>query len=110
MTPQDDPPEVDVLAKADTQPHTFLGVPFEIAIVLGCGFFVINIQFHAIFWGLVVAPFWALAFILCKYDLNGVRVFLVRFKLALILLDAHRWGSPSASPWPLAGSKGERHD
>lgn len=102
----DDPPDVNALAKADTQPRTFLFVPYELAVgfVIGCA--ALDVQFHSWKLGFIVVPFWAAAALLCKRDLNGVRVFLVRIRLALTLMDAHRWGGPSASPWPL----GDRRD
>lgn len=107
----DDRPETDLLAKSDTHSNLVLFVPYELFMLLLIGFFVIDIQMHSAVDGLAVLPFWAVAAALCKRDLNGVRVWLVRAKLAMTrpayFLDAHRWGGPSVSPWP-RGKRGGR--
>jgi type IV secretory pathway VirB3-like protein len=104
----DAPPDKDLLAIPDTRPNMLMFVPYELAVLFGVVFFAIDTQMHSMVKGFVVAPFWLLAAALVRRDVNGVRVFMVRARLALMLLDVHRWGGLSASPWPLK-SKGSRH-
>jgi type IV secretory pathway VirB3-like protein len=98
---EEQPADKDRLAIPDTRPQMFLFVPYELAVLFGVLFFGIDTQLHSIFKGLIVLPLWIVAAVLVKRDVNGVRVFMVRLRLALLLLDAHRWGGLSASPWPL---------
>jgi type IV secretory pathway VirB3-like protein len=98
---EEQPADKDRLAIPDTRPQMWLAVPFELAIMFGMAFFAIDTQMHSIFKGLLVLPLWIVAALLVKRDINGVRVFMVRLRLAMLLLDAHRWGGLSASPWPL---------
>ena len=97
----DDAPEKDPIATQDTRPNMFLWVPYELAMVFFIGFFAIDNKMHSIKDGFIVIPFWMLAAILVRRDVNGVRVFFVRSRLILLLLDQHRWGGLSTSPWPL---------
>ena len=71
-------------------------------------FFAIDTQMHSMLKGFVVVPLWLIAAALVRRDVNGVRVFMVRARLVMMLLDSHRWGGLSASPWPLK-AKGRRH-
>jgi type IV secretory pathway VirB3-like protein len=105
---EDTEPDRDVLAIPDTRPNFLLFVPYELAVLFGMLFFAIDTQMHSMVKGFIVAPFWLLAAALVRRDVNGVRVFMVRLRLAMMLLDAHRWGGLSASPWPLK-AKGVRH-
>jgi type IV secretion system protein VirB3 len=91
----------DRLAVPDTRPQMFLFVPYELAILFGMAFFATDTFLHSMVDGFIVLPLWAIAALLVKRDVNGVRVFMVRFRLLMLLLDAHRWGGLSASPWPL---------
>jgi type IV secretory pathway VirB3-like protein len=104
---EDQAADRDVLAIPDTRPNMLLFVPYELAILFGVLFFAIDTQMHSMWKGFVVVPFWLLAAALVRRDVNGVRVFMVRARLALMLLDIHRWGGLSASPWPLK-TKGSR--
>lgn len=101
-------PDRDLLAIPDTRPQMFCFIPYELAILFGILFFAIDTQMHSMVKGFVVVPVWLLAAALVRRDINGVRVFMVRLRLGLMLLDSHRWGGLSASPWPLK-SKGVRH-
>lgn len=101
MTIEDEAPDKDKLAVPDTRPNMFLFVPYELAMLFFIGFFAINNQTHSIKNGCIVLPFWMLAALLVRRDVNGVRVFFVRLRLCLLILDQHRWGGLSTSPWPL---------
>jgi type IV secretory pathway VirB3-like protein len=101
---RDDPPERDLLAKADTQPKMFLFVPVELAIMLFTGIMAVGTVYHR-FFGLAGAipgiPVWIAAAALCRRDLNGIRAFWVKSRLITLFLDAYRWeGALSPSPWP----------
>jgi type IV secretory pathway VirB3-like protein len=98
---EDQPADQDSLAIPDTRPQMWLFVPYELAILFGVLFFAIDTQLHSMVKGFVVLPFWITAALLVRRDVNGVRVFMIRLRLILMLLDAHRWGGISASPWPL---------
>jgi type IV secretory pathway VirB3-like protein len=98
----------DLLAIPDTRPNMLLFIPYELAVLFGVVFFAVDTQMHSMVKGFVVLPFWLLAAVLVKRDVNGVRVFMVRLRLAMMLLDVHRWGGLSASPWPIK-AKGPRH-
>lgn len=101
MIPIEELPDKELLAKADTAPRMFLFVPSDLAIMFATAFFAINTLFHAITYGCVVFPFWMLAAVLTKRDVNGVRMFMVKWRLWLMLFDSYRWEGFSASPWPL---------
>ena len=105
----DDPPDSNPLAIPDTRPNMFLLVPYGLAVLFGVAFFAIDTQLHSLVDGFVVVPFWIGAALLVRRDVNGLRVFMVRCRLTLTLLDAHRWGGQSVTPWPLKGKRGERH-
>ena len=105
---EDEPADHDVLAIPDTRPNMLLFIPYELAVGFGMLFFAVDTQLHSMVKGFIVAPLWLLAAALVRRDINGVRVFMVRARLTLMLLDAHRWGGLSASPWPLK-AKGPRH-
>ena len=105
---EDQPADRDKLAIPDTRPNFLLFIPYELAVLFGMLFFAIDTQMHSMVRGFVVVPFWLLAAALVRRDVNGVRVFMVRARLTLMLLDVHRWGGLSASPWPLK-AKGSRH-
>jgi type IV secretory pathway VirB3-like protein len=96
----DQPADRDRLAIPDTRPNFLLFIPYELAVLFGMLFFAIDTQMHSMVKGFVVAPFWLLAAALVRRDVNGMRVFMVRARLGLMLLDVHRWGGLSASPWP----------
>lgn len=98
---EDQEPDRDVLAVPDTRPQMFLFIPYELAICFGILFFAIDTQMHSMVRGFIVVPFWLIAAALVQRDVNGVRVFMVRVRIALMLLDIHRWGGLSASPWPI---------
>jgi type IV secretory pathway VirB3-like protein len=82
-----------------TRPNLFLMVPYGLAVMFGVAFFALDTEFHSWKLGFLVLPFWSGAAVLVRRDLNGVRVFLCRARLCLTLLDAWRWGGPSASPF-----------
>jgi type IV secretory pathway VirB3-like protein len=105
---EDQPADRDKLAIPDTRPNFLLFIPYELAILLGMLFFAIDTQMHSMVKGFIVVPFWLLAAALVRRDVNGVRVFMVRARLALMLLDVHRWGGLSASPWPLKVKRSRR--
>ena len=105
---EDQPADRDVLAIPDTRPNMLLFVPYELAIGFGVLFLAIDTQMHSTVKGFIVVPFWLLAAALVRRDVNGVRVFMVRVRLAMMLLDTNRWGGLSASPWPLK-AKRSRH-
>lgn len=96
----DEPADTDPLAIPDTRPNMLLFVPYELAVAFGTAFFAINNQTHSLKNGCIVIPFWILAALLVRRDVNGVRVFVIRVRLAFMLLDAWRWGGLSTSPWP----------
>lgn len=101
---QDDPPDRDTLAKADTQPKMFLFVPWELFWCLFIGAAMVGTVYHR-FFGLggviLVLPIWLAAAALCKRDIHGVKSFFVRAKLITFYLDAYRWqGALSPTPWP----------
>jgi type IV secretory pathway VirB3-like protein len=102
---EDQPADRDVLAIPDTRPNMLLFIPYELAVGFAMLFFAIDTQLHSMVKGFIVVPFWLVAAALVRRDVNGVRVFMVRARLILMLLDVHRWGGLSASPWPLK-SKG----
>lgn len=108
MVLEDDPPDKDLLAKADTAPRMFLFVPIELAIIFFILFFAINTQFHSLVKGFLVVPFWIGAAILVGRDVNGVRCFMVRCRVATTMLDRYRWGGDSVTPWPTKGKRGDR--
>ena len=85
-----------------------LMIPYELAVLFGVIFFAVDTQMHSMVKGFIVVPFWVIAALLVRRDVNGVRVFMVRLRLGLMLLDVHRWGGLSASPWRLK-AKGSRH-
>lgn len=105
---EDQPADRDVLAIPDTRPQMFCFIPYEMAVLFGMLFFAIDTQLHSMVKGFVVVPFWLLAAALVRRDVNGVRVFMIRLRIMLMLLDVHRWGGLSASPWPLKAN-GERN-
>ena len=105
---EDEKPERDRLAVQDTRPNLILFIPYELGMTFGIGFFAIDTQTHSIVNGLLVVPFWILAALLVRRDINGARVFFVRLRLCMLLLDQHRWEGLSATPWPLAARE-DRH-
>lgn len=98
---EDEAPESNPLAIPDTRPNMFLFVPYELAVLFGVAFFALDTMLHSIKDGFLVLPLWIVAALLVRRDVNGVRVFIVRARLVLMLLDAWRWGGLSATPWPL---------
>lgn len=82
----------------------WLGVPVELALYLFIGVAGVGIIYHGYygFGGLIPGiPVWIGAAILCKRDVNGIRVFGVKSRLITLYLDAYRWqGALSPSPWP----------
>ena len=104
---EDEPADRGVLAIPDTRPNMLLFIPYELAVTFGVILFAIDTQMHSMVKGFVVVPLWVIAAALVRRDVNGVRVFFVRARLAMMLLDTYQWGGLSASPWPLK-AKGSR--
>ena len=103
--------ESEVLHIQPTRPNMIGMIPYELAVTFGVIFFASNVFFHSLFIGFFVVPFWGAAATLVRHDLNGVRVFFVRLRLITVQADAHRWGAPSASPYPFrANTLGRRMD
>ena len=101
MKIDDEPPEKHPIAAQDTRPNFFLFVPYELGMIFCIAFFAIDTGTHTLKNGFIVAPFWILAALLVRRDVNGVRAFFVRVYLWSLLFDQHRWGGLSTSPWPV---------
>ena len=96
----DVPLEEETLHLPLTRPNLFLMVPYGLAVAFGMAFFGIDTELHSWKLGFLVLPFWSGAAVLVRGDLREVRVIMFRVRLALTLLDAHRWGGPSEAPFP----------
>ena len=109
MDLKDDDPDRNNLVIPDTRPNMFFFIPYDLAILFGVLFFGVDTQFHTWKYGFCVVPFWIGAALLVRRDVNGVRVFMTRLRLAMTMLDTYRWGGQSATPWMLKGRKANRY-
>jgi len=98
---EEEPLDVDVLQVALTRPALFLGLPYELAVLLGISGVVLGIQMHNFLYNLAPAPLWMLAAALVRRDYNGIRIAFVWLRTAAVILDKDVWGGASVSPMPV---------
>jgi type IV secretion system protein VirB3 len=98
---EEEPLEEDVLQVALTRPALFLGLPYELAVLLGISGVVLGIQMHNFLYNLVPAPLWGLAAALVRRDYNGIRIAFVWMRTSLVILDKDVWGGASVSAMPV---------
>ncbi|MDQ2830273.1 MAG: type IV secretion system protein VirB3 [Chloroflexota bacterium] len=98
---EEEPLEEDVLQVALTRPALFLGLPYELAVLLGISGIVAGVQMHSFLWNFAPAPLWLLAAALVRRDYNGIRIALVWLRTSAVILDKDVWGGASVSPMPV---------
>lgn len=98
---EEEPLEETVLHVPLTRPALFLGLPYELAVLLGISGVVLGIQTHNFLYNLAPAPLWVLAAALVRRDYNGIRVAFVWLRTSAVILDKDVWGGASVSAMPV---------
>lgn len=98
---EEEPLEEAVLHVPLTRPALFLGLPYELAVLLGISGVVLGIQTHNFLYNLAPAPLWVLAAALVRRDYNGIRIAFVWLRTSAVILDKDVWGGASVSAMPV---------
>ena len=98
----------DALHLGAVRPLRILGLPMQLATLLGGLGYIIQINitgWQGFVWALaIVGPFWVVGYILTAHDPYGCSVGFAWARTTVLMFDKATWGGASCAPLPASGS------